>query len=92
MARLIAPSGALLFILVYYILIVRQSYNSWAGLPGLPDLPGLPSMPLGSPGYWAPEVTGLQSSIASIGFRVDWAPYEHCAMFASSESERSDYF
>ena len=89
MARLIAPSGALLFILVYYILIVRQSYNSWSGLPGLPDLPGLPSMPLGSQGCWAPEVTGLQSSIGS---QVDWAPYDHCAMFASSESERSDHF
>ena len=67
----------------------RQSYNSWSGLPGLPDLPGLPSMPLGSQGCWAPEVTGLQSSIGS---QVDWAPYDHCAMFASSESERSDHF
>ena len=66
-----------------------QSYNSWSGLPGLPDLPGLPSMPLGSQGCWAPEVTGLQSSIGS---QVDWAPYDHCAMFASSESERSDHF
>ena len=85
MARLIAPSGALLFILVYYILIVRQSYNSWSGLPGLPDLPRL---------HGASSASGLPRvlrSIGPIGSRVDCAPTVLC-LVVSSESEGADFF
>ena len=67
----------------------KVSYNSWSGLPGLWAL-GSGLLGSGLPGLWAPEFTGLQRLLGSLGSQTGICSqslkcFLHCANFSSSE-------
>ena len=73
-----------------------QSYNSWSGLPGLWALgsgllgSGLPGLWALGKTSWAPEFTGLQRLLGSLGSQTGICSqslkcFLHCANFSSSE-------